>query len=168
MPDRVLPEQSGYRVFLSAREDPHHFAGWCLLKKISRLFKGFPGLFLALFLAAGPSLALASSPTPSLPRLTSLVARGSTATLVLQIPSTPSGVTLYLSLDGDRLMGRKIVPGAALSVCVGHLSPGLHHLGYQTARADHIVLIDPVIFPVTIPGGSPVRCPGEGPSGVKD
>ena len=112
-------------------------------------------------------MALAASSPPSLPLLSSLAVRGSTATLSFQIPQKPSGVYLTLSLDGNRLLGRRMVPGAELSLCVGSLSPGPHRLGYQTARADHIVLIDPVIVPVTIPGGNPTDCPLEGHGGAR-
>lgn len=116
---------------------------------------------------AGPEAVLASPSPPSLPRLASLAVRGSTATLAFDIPRTPSGVYLYLSLDGNRILGRRMVPGGHLSLCLGSLSPGSHRLGYQTARADHIVLIDPVIVPVTIPGGSPADCQSERQVGGK-
>ncbi|MCL5953248.1 MAG: hypothetical protein M1509_01895 [Nitrospirae bacterium] len=112
----------------------------------------------------GTSMALASSPppSPSLPQLSSLAVRGSTVRLVFKVPAHPSGVFFYLSLDGNRLLGRRIVPNSTLPLCVSHLSTGPHRLGYQTARKDHIVLIDPVIIPVTVPGGSPTECSGTG------
>ena len=103
-------------------------------------------------------MALASAPPPSLPQLSSLAVRGSTVRLVFKVPAHPSGVFFYLSLDGNRLLGRRIVPNSTLPLCVSNLSPGPHRLGYQTARKDHIVLIDPVIIPVTVPGGSPTEC----------
>ena len=103
-------------------------------------------------------MALASAPPPSLPQLSSLAVRGSTVRLVFKVPAHPSGVFFYLSLDGSRLLGRRIVPDSSLPLCVSNLSPGPHRLGYQTARKDHIVLIDPVIIPVTVPGGSPTEC----------
>ncbi|MGC8500507.1 MAG: hypothetical protein ACP5OS_04930 [Leptospirillia bacterium] len=96
---------------------------------------------------------------PSDPRLVSVVSRGSTVTMLFRMPKNPSGVSLFLSVDGNRLLGRRIVPGATLSLCVGNLSSGSHQLGYQAARADHIVLAEPVVIPVTLSGGAPFDCP---------
>ncbi len=111
----------------------------------------------------GPALAVPAplSSRPSDPRLLSVVSRGSTVTLVFRMPKNPSGVYLFLSIDGNRLLGRRIVPGALLSLCIGNLSSGSHQLGYQTARADHIVLTDPFVVPVTLSGGAPFDCPSE-------
>jgi len=116
----------------------------------------------SLFLLLGmPALAIPSplSNGPSDPRLLSVVSRGSTVTMLFRMPKKPSGVYLFLSVDGNRLLGRRIVPGAALSLCVGNLSSGSHQFGYQTARADHIVLTDPLVVPVTLSGGAPFDCP---------
>ncbi|MGC8529298.1 MAG: hypothetical protein ACP5OP_03760 [Leptospirillia bacterium] len=129
------------------------------MKKFWGVFGSFYANSMVLVFFLGTSMALAApSLPPSLPQLVSLVVRGSTATLVFRVPPHPSGVFFYLSLDGDRLLERRIVPDSPLSLCVSHLSPGPHRLGYQTARKDHIVLIDPVIIPVTVPGGSPTEC----------
>lgn len=119
------------------------------------------GLSVLLFPLAGPERAEAGSTSPP-PTLSSVSVRGSTVTLTLSIPKKPAGRFLHLTVDRGRLLGRKVVPGRSLVLCVGHLSAGRHRLGFDLAGRDQIVKTDEVPVPVVVHGGAPYSCPPTG------
>ena len=125
----------------------------------------FPYLFLGLSALAipvwGPGRADADRAV-SPPSLSSVSVRGSRVTLTLDIPERPAGRFLHLSVDRNRFLGRKVLPGHPLVVCVGHLSAGKHRLGFELAGRDQIVRTDEVLVPVVVPGGPPYSCPSAG------
>ncbi len=119
------------------------------------------GLSVLVFPFPGPGRAEGdSSPLP--PTLSSVSVQGSTVILTLAIPGKPAGRFLHLTVDRGRLMGRKVIPGHSIMVCVGHLSAGRHRLGYELAGRDQIVKTDEVPVPVVVPGGAPYSCPPTG------
>ncbi len=129
------------------------------------------GRALPLFLANSVFLALAfalSSPARAVggtavgPVLTSVSVRGSVVVLGFRIPKRPAGRFLHLSVDGGRLLGRKVDPGKELELCVGHLPAGRHRLGFELAGEDQIVKTDEIPVPVVVPGGPPFSCPATG------
>ena len=123
----------------------------CLALGLSVLVSPFPG----------PERAEGDSP-PVPPALSSVSVQGSTVTLTLAIPRKPAGRFLHLTVDRGRLMGRKVIPGHSIMVCVGHLSAGRHRLGYELAGRDQIVKTDEVPVPVVVHGGAPYSCPPTG------
>lgn len=88
--------------------------------------------------------------------------QGSILILTFTIPRKPIGRFLHLSLDRTRLLGRTIRPGRSLVLCIGHLPPGSHRVGFELAGKNQIVHTDEVGIPVNIPGGSPFSCPSPG------
>ena len=118
-------------------------------------------LSVLVFPLPGPERAEADS-TSSPPTLSSVSVRGSTVTLTLSIPKKPAGRFLHLTVDRGRLLGKKVVPGHSLVLCVGHLSAGRHRLGFDLAGRDQIVKTDEVPVPVVVHGGAPYSCPPTG------